>query len=173
MIWPLMIKIKCWCFCWKDAQNAKKIKKNATCAKYAKFAKPNLPKQSYHTIPKKQNMPNQSKPNLANQTYQAKSTRWPTNMDFFLLISRICDHRICIVRWKRLHVLRRGFVIFKIIDWIKAVNAWVRGVPFMSSLRLELWSPSSSSVAFQDETKRDSRGSWSFSAAPTALYLHS
>ena len=48
-------------------------------------------------------------------------------MDFFLLISRICDHWICIVRWKRLHVLRRGFVIFKIIDWIKAVNAWVRG----------------------------------------------
>ena len=127
MIWPLMIKIKCWCFCWKNAQNAKKIKKNATCAKYAKFAKPNLPKQSYHTIPKKQNMPNKSKPNLANQTYQAKSTRWPTNMDFFLLISRICDHWICIVRWKRLHVLRRGFVIFKIIDWIKAVNAWVRG----------------------------------------------
>ena len=74
-----------------------------------------------------QTKPNQSKPNLANQTYQAKSTRWPTNMDFFLLISRICDHRICIVRWKRLHVLRRGFVIFKIIDWIKAVNAWVRG----------------------------------------------
>ena len=74
-----------------------------------------------------QTKPNQSKPNLANQTYQAKSTRWPTNMDFFLLISRICDHWICIVRWKRLHVLRRGFVIFKIIDWIKAVNAWVLG----------------------------------------------
>ena len=52
-------------------------------------------------------------------------------MDLFPLISSICDLWICnvrsdCVRWKRLRGLRRGCVIFRIVDLVKAVNAWIR-----------------------------------------------
>ena len=69
--------------------------------------------------------PKQTKPtkcNLPNQTYR-------TIKDSFLLISSSCDHWMCSVRstcvmWKSL----RGFsgVICWMVDFVKAVNVWVR-----------------------------------------------
>ena len=63
-----------------------------------------------------------TKCNLPNQTYR-------TIKDSFLLISSSCDHWMCSVRstcvmWKSL----RGFsgVICWMVDFVKAVNVWVR-----------------------------------------------
>ena len=90
----------------QTAQNAKKLR-YVTCAKYAKlpkFAKPSLPKQSYHTKPNKQNMPNQtyqtkpyqtkpSQPNLPSQIYKM------TNQQGFIsYYFEYCDHWIYNVR---------------------------------------------------------------------------
>ena len=122
-----------------------------------------IPNLTSKTCQTKHIKPNQAKPNLANQTYQAKSTKWPTNRDLFLLISSIVT--IGFVMWGE-----RGYMSSGEVSWFLELLIGLKQstpgsvVPFISFSRLELWSPSSSSVAFQDETKRDSRGSWSFSA---------
>ena len=67
-----------------------------TIPNQTKYTKPNTPKQTHPTRLTKPNLLNGAhqirlaNPNLLNGAYQMDSTK--PKMDFYLLISRICDH---------------------------------------------------------------------------------
>ena len=84
-----------------------------------------IPNLTSKTCQTKHIKPNHTKPNLANQTYQAKSTKWPTNRDLFLIISSIVT--IGFIMWGERGYMSSGKVSRFLKLLIESVNAWVRG----------------------------------------------